>query len=104
MPRRVVITGLGILAPGAIGTERFWSLLAEGLLHVSRLVAVVFVSIVPGFFIDKCESSLSSFMELEKRVYAGPLARAVEPSAPYAWGILPQGRSVQPGPPSGYTV
>ncbi|GGL46402.1 beta-ketoacyl-[acyl-carrier-protein] synthase family protein [Nocardia jinanensis] len=28
--RRVVITGIGVLAPGGIGTERFWELLSEG--------------------------------------------------------------------------
>ncbi|WP_324793672.1 beta-ketoacyl-[acyl-carrier-protein] synthase family protein [Streptomyces cyaneofuscatus] len=28
--RRVVITGLGVLAPGGIGAENFWSLLSEG--------------------------------------------------------------------------
>jgi len=28
--RRVVITGVGVVAPGAIGTKEFWSLLSEG--------------------------------------------------------------------------
>jgi act minimal PKS ketosynthase (KS/KS alpha) len=28
--RRVVITGIGVLAPGGIGVKRFWSLLSEG--------------------------------------------------------------------------
>ncbi|MFG2296242.1 beta-ketoacyl-[acyl-carrier-protein] synthase family protein [Streptomyces sp. NPDC048603] len=28
--RRAVITGVGVLAPGGTGTERFWSLLSEG--------------------------------------------------------------------------
>ncbi|MEU6056343.1 beta-ketoacyl-[acyl-carrier-protein] synthase family protein [Streptomyces xanthochromogenes] len=28
--RRVVITGVGVLAPGGIGTKNFWSLLSEG--------------------------------------------------------------------------
>lgn len=30
MSRRVVITGIGVVAPGAIGTKEFWSLLSEG--------------------------------------------------------------------------
>lgn len=30
MSRRVVITGVGVVAPGAIGTKEFWSLLSEG--------------------------------------------------------------------------
>ncbi|MEO3975086.1 beta-ketoacyl-[acyl-carrier-protein] synthase family protein [Streptomyces sp. CAU 1734] len=30
MARRVVITGVGVLAPGGIGTKAFWSLLSEG--------------------------------------------------------------------------
>jgi act minimal PKS ketosynthase (KS/KS alpha) len=29
-PRRVVITGLGVIAPGGIGTKDFWSLLSDG--------------------------------------------------------------------------
>ncbi|MEU4349339.1 beta-ketoacyl-[acyl-carrier-protein] synthase family protein [Streptomyces sp. NPDC023838] len=29
-PRRVVITGMEVLAPGGIGTKNFWSLLSEG--------------------------------------------------------------------------
>ncbi|WP_405448773.1 beta-ketoacyl-[acyl-carrier-protein] synthase family protein [Streptomyces achromogenes] len=29
-PRRVVITGIGVLAPGGIGVKNFWSLLNEG--------------------------------------------------------------------------
>ncbi|GLZ00727.1 beta-ketoacyl-[acyl-carrier-protein] synthase family protein [Actinoplanes sp. NBRC 103695] len=30
MRRRVVITGMGVLAPGGVGTKNFWSLLSEG--------------------------------------------------------------------------
>ncbi len=30
MPRRAVITGFGVLAPGGIGAKAYWSLLAEG--------------------------------------------------------------------------
>ncbi|MBT0773419.1 beta-ketoacyl-[acyl-carrier-protein] synthase family protein [Kineosporia sp. J2-2] len=30
MSRRVVITGVGVIAPGGIGTKNFWSLLSEG--------------------------------------------------------------------------
>ncbi|MEV2196537.1 beta-ketoacyl-[acyl-carrier-protein] synthase family protein [Streptomyces phaeochromogenes] len=30
MSRRVVITGIGVVAPGAIGRKEFWSLLSEG--------------------------------------------------------------------------
>jgi act minimal PKS ketosynthase (KS/KS alpha) len=30
MSRRVVITGIGVVAPGAIGQKEFWSLLSEG--------------------------------------------------------------------------
>ncbi|MER5495364.1 beta-ketoacyl-[acyl-carrier-protein] synthase family protein [Streptomyces sp. NPDC002490] len=30
MGRRVVVTGIGVLAPGGIGAENFWSLLSEG--------------------------------------------------------------------------
>lgn len=30
MNRRVVITGIGVVAPGALGTKQFWSLLTEG--------------------------------------------------------------------------
>ncbi|WP_181796544.1 beta-ketoacyl synthase [Streptomyces sp. WELS2] len=29
-PRRVVVTGIGVLAPGGIGVKNFWSLLSEG--------------------------------------------------------------------------
>ena len=30
MRRRVVITGIGVLAPGGVGVKDFWSLLSEG--------------------------------------------------------------------------
>ncbi|REF00942.1 beta-ketoacyl-[acyl-carrier-protein] synthase family protein [Thermomonospora umbrina] len=30
MTRRVVITGIGVLAPGGVGTKNFWNLLSEG--------------------------------------------------------------------------
>lgn len=30
MRRRVVITGIGVLAPGGVGTKNFWSLISEG--------------------------------------------------------------------------
>ena len=30
MSRRVVITGIGVVAPGGLGTKEFWSLLTSG--------------------------------------------------------------------------
>ena len=30
MQRRVAITGIGVVAPGGIGTKEFWSLLTDG--------------------------------------------------------------------------
>jgi len=35
--RRVVITGLGIVAPNGIGKDEFWRNLIEGLSAVSRI-------------------------------------------------------------------
>ncbi|MET0132450.1 MAG: beta-ketoacyl-[acyl-carrier-protein] synthase family protein, partial [Kibdelosporangium sp.] len=37
MTRRVVITGVGVLAPGGIGTKEFWSLLADGRTATRRI-------------------------------------------------------------------
>ncbi|TCK22084.1 beta-ketoacyl-[acyl-carrier-protein] synthase family protein [Pseudonocardia endophytica] len=37
MTRRVAITGLGVLAPGAIGAKEFWSLLGEGRTATRRI-------------------------------------------------------------------
>ncbi|MFF0204650.1 beta-ketoacyl-[acyl-carrier-protein] synthase family protein [Streptomyces sp. NPDC005017] len=36
-PRRVAVTGLGVLAPGGIGAKDFWSLLAEGRTATRRI-------------------------------------------------------------------
>ena len=30
MNRRVVVTGIGVVAPGGIGAKQFWNLLTEG--------------------------------------------------------------------------
>ncbi|MGW1696239.1 beta-ketoacyl-[acyl-carrier-protein] synthase family protein, partial [Streptomyces sp. NPDC002399] len=35
--RRVVITGMGVVAPGGVGTEAFWSLLREGRTATRRI-------------------------------------------------------------------
>src|ERR1043165_3393169 len=37
MSRRVVITGIGVLAPGGVGTKDFWALLTEGRTATRRL-------------------------------------------------------------------
>jgi len=37
MSRRVVITGIGVLAPGGVGTKNFWSLLTDGRTATRRL-------------------------------------------------------------------
>ncbi|WP_327723623.1 beta-ketoacyl-[acyl-carrier-protein] synthase family protein [Streptomyces europaeiscabiei] len=39
MTRRVVITGIGVLAPGGAGTKEFWSLLTEGRTATRTLTA-----------------------------------------------------------------
>ena len=36
-PRRVVITGLGVVAPNGIGQETFWKAICTGLSGISRL-------------------------------------------------------------------
>ncbi|MFB7876600.1 beta-ketoacyl-[acyl-carrier-protein] synthase family protein [Nocardia sp. NPDC056064] len=38
-PRRVAITGVGVLAPGAIGREQFWQLLTDGRTATRRISA-----------------------------------------------------------------
>jgi minimal PKS ketosynthase (KS/KS alpha) len=37
MPRRVVIVGVGVVAPGGVGTKEFWSLLANGRTATRRI-------------------------------------------------------------------
>ncbi|MFI8188606.1 beta-ketoacyl-[acyl-carrier-protein] synthase family protein [Streptomyces sp. NPDC085946] len=37
MTRRVVVTGIGVVAPGGIGTARFWDLLADGRTATRRI-------------------------------------------------------------------
>lgn len=37
MQRRVVVTGLGVLAPGGIGTEAFWHVISEGRSEVQTI-------------------------------------------------------------------
>ncbi|MBB5156855.1 beta-ketoacyl-[acyl-carrier-protein] synthase family protein [Saccharopolyspora phatthalungensis] len=37
MSQRIAVTGLGVVAPGAIGTRNFWSLLAEGRTATRRI-------------------------------------------------------------------
>ena len=37
MDRRVVITGIGVLAPGGTGTKEFWDLLTEGRTATRRI-------------------------------------------------------------------
>jgi act minimal PKS ketosynthase (KS/KS alpha) len=37
MQRRVVITGIGVLAPGGIGTKSFWSMLSDGRTATRRI-------------------------------------------------------------------
>jgi act minimal PKS ketosynthase (KS/KS alpha) len=37
MDRRVVITGIGVLAPGGVGTKEFWDLLSEGRTATRRI-------------------------------------------------------------------
>jgi minimal PKS ketosynthase (KS/KS alpha) len=37
MERRVVITGIGVLAPGGVGTKEFWDLLSEGKTATRRI-------------------------------------------------------------------
>lgn len=37
MPRRVVIVGVGVVAPGGIGTKEFWNLLANGRTATRRI-------------------------------------------------------------------
>lgn len=37
MPRRVVIVGVGVVAPGGIGTKEFWNLLASGRTATRRI-------------------------------------------------------------------
>jgi act minimal PKS ketosynthase (KS/KS alpha) len=39
MRRRVVITGLGVLAPGGVGAKDFWSLLSEGRTATRRITS-----------------------------------------------------------------
>ena len=34
--RRVVITGLGVMAPGAVGTKAYWELLSSGRTAVAK--------------------------------------------------------------------
>jgi 3-oxoacyl-(acyl-carrier-protein) synthase len=39
MHRKVVVTGLGIIAPGSIGAEEFWNNASEGKVFTGRLKA-----------------------------------------------------------------
>lgn len=39
MRRRVVITGIGVLAPGGVGVKNFWSLLSEGRTATRRITS-----------------------------------------------------------------
>lgn len=39
MRRRVVITGIGVVAPGGVGTKAFWSLLSEGRTATRRITS-----------------------------------------------------------------
>ena len=36
--RRVVITGLGVVAPGGVGVKEYWDLLTAGRDHLARLL------------------------------------------------------------------
>ncbi|MFP5281938.1 MAG: beta-ketoacyl synthase N-terminal-like domain-containing protein, partial [Actinomycetes bacterium] len=36
-PRRVAVTGIGVVAPGGIGAEAFWNLLTEGRTATRRI-------------------------------------------------------------------
>ena len=44
MKRRVVITGLGVIAPNGIGKEAFWDALVNGRSGIGRVNRIIWVS------------------------------------------------------------
>ena len=48
MQRRVVITGLGAIAPNGIGTNQFWKALVEGRSGIDRITRFDASDLMPG--------------------------------------------------------
>lgn len=65
LKRRVVITGLGVVAPNAIGKENFWTALAEGKSGIRRITRFDTTSF-PTKIAGEVDFDISQFIEHKK--------------------------------------